>query len=430
MKSINQYFDFLYSLERTRMKYDLTNIRRLCRAMGNPQNSFKSIHIAGTNGKGATASFAASVLMEHGIKTGLFTSPHVLNFNERIRVNGKQIPTAYVKRFLDKHSVLIKKIKPSFFEVNTAMAFKYFADKNVEAAVIECGLGGRLDSTNIIMPEVSVITPIGMDHMQFLGNTLKKIALEKIGIYKPGVKVIVSDSNKELRPLFFRSIKKSDIVYLKDLVKVTSLQVNKGGLEFILKDKHNKLKLTSPLPGSYQSANAAAAYMAVKEFCRKAELPFDNSDFARGIENVKKNTGYFGRLEIQKIKGKRFIFDASHNAHGISHTVSSLAKLVIKPGIVVFGIMSDKDYNSAIKELLKLKGHFIFTRPEYSRSLDPFVLAAESMKLNSGNKYSVAGNAKEVLRLLNDLKSGTVLVIGSFFLVSDMLKVLGIKKLP
>lgn len=430
MKSINDYFDFLYSLERTGMKYDLTNIRSLCRAMGNPQNSFKSIHIAGTNGKGATASFAASVLMEHGVKTGLFTSPHVLNFNERIRVNGKQIPTAYVKRFLDKHSALIKRIKPSFFEVNTAMAFRYFADKKVEAAVIECGLGGRLDSTNIIYPEVSVITPIGMDHMQFLGNTLKKIALEKIGIYKPGVRVIVSDSSKELKPLFLRSIKKNDLVYLKDEVRLSSLDVKKGAVEFTLNDGINSLKLASPLPGSYQPANAAAAYLAVKEFCRKCDISFSNSAYTKGIKNVKINTGYFGRLEIQNINSRRYIFDVSHNAHGISHTVSSLTKLGAKPDFIVFGIMSDKDYNSALKELLKLRGHFIFTRPEYSRSLDPIVLAAESLKLDSGNKYSMAENAKKVLEVLKRFRKGTVLVIGSFFLVSDMLKALGIKKLP
>ncbi len=430
MKSINQYFDFLYSLERTGMKYDLTNIRRLCRAMGNPQNSFKSIHIAGTNGKGATASFTASVLMEHGVKTGLFTSPHVLNFNERIRVNGKQIPTAYVKKFLDKHSALIRKIKPSFFEVNTAMAFRYFADKKVEVAVIECGLGGRLDSTNILKPEVSVITPIGMDHMQFLGNTLKKIALEKIGIYKPGVKVIVSDSNKELRPLFFKNIRKDDIVYLKDTIKISSLKVNRNGLNFLLRDNHDKIKLTSPLPGSYQSTNAATAYLAVKEFCAKGSIPFSAAAYTKGIKNVKKNTGYFGRLEIQRIKGMQIVFDVSHNAHGISNTIKSLVKIGLKSDTIVFGIMSDKDYISALKELLKLKGHFIFTRPEYSRSLDPLILTAESMKIKRGNKYNTAKDAKEVLRLLKDSNARTVLVIGSFFLVSDILKALGVKKLP
>lgn len=430
MKSINQYFDFLYSLERTGMKYDLTNITRICKAIGNPQNSFKSIHIAGTNGKGATASFAASVLMEHGIKTGLFTSPHVLNFNERIRVDGKQIPTVYVKRFLDEHSALIKRIKPSFFEVNTAMAFRYFADKKVEAAVIECGLGGRLDSSNIIKPEVSVITPIGMDHMQFLGNTIKTIALEKIGIYKPGVKVIVSDSNKELKPIFFRSIKKNDIVYLNDVIKISSLQVNKAGLDFIMKDKHDTTKLTSPLLGSYQPVNAAAAYLAVSEFCRKMTLPLKLTAFKKGITNVKKNSGYFGRLDIMTIKGKRFIFDVSHNAHGISQTVKSLSKLGIKPGVVVFGIMGDKDYHSAVKEVLKLKSDFIFTRPEYARALDPYILTAEAMKMNTKNKYTIAESSKEVLNVLKLSGTKTVLVIGSFFLVSDILKGLGIKRLP
>ena len=286
--NIYEYFKWLYSLERVNMKYDLTNITKMLKAIGNPHEKFRSIHIAGTNGKGATASFIASALMEQGIKTGLFTSPHILNFNERIRINGKTISNNYIRKFLDENIKLIKKIKPSFFEVNTAMAFKYFADNNVDTAVIECGLGGRLDSTNIISPDVSVITQIDMDHMQFLGNTLKAIAKEKLGIVKPDVKTIVSDNNPELNKLFHSSINKNELLYIDDISRIRITSKDSKKMDFSLKIGRNEtVNFTSPLLGTYQARNISAAYFAVKECFKTNNITFAMQRYKKSFKNVK-----------------------------------------------------------------------------------------------------------------------------------------------
>ncbi len=431
MKNINEYFQYLYSLERAGMKYDLTNITKLCQALGNPQNKFKSIHIAGTNGKGATASFTASVLMEHGLKTGLFTSPHILQFNERIRVNGKCISNTYIKQFLEENIKLIKRIKPSFFEVNTAMAFKYFADKKVDTAVIECGLGGRLDSTNILNPVVSAITQIDMDHMQFLGNTLREIALEKLGIVKKGVKVIVSDNNRKLVSLFHKSITENELLYLDDIARMKVLSNSNGKLKFTItpKGEQNNV-LTTPLPGKYQVRNAAAGYFIVKQFLyRKGDI-FQPVKFKKGISDVKKNTGYFGRLELIQKNGKQYLLDVSHNPDGIKNAITSVKNIGFKPDVVIFGIMSDKDHKSALKEILPFSENIILTKPDYQRAQEPGILYSDSMKMKSINNLMLDNSVKGALEIAGKMNYKRIMIIGSFFMVSDALKALGIKQIP
>jgi len=430
LKTINDYFNYLYKLERTGMKYDLSNITKLCLALNNPQDKFKSIHIAGTNGKGATASFIASVLQDHGYKTGLFTSPHILNFNERIRINGKCINNAYIKRFLTENLTLIKRIKPSFFEVNTALAFKYFSDKNVEVAVIECGLGGRLDSTNIITPDVSVITQIDMDHMQFLGNSLKQIAMEKLGIVKQDVKVIVSDNNSKLIKLFHKVVPKKDLLYLDDISKSKILKNSGNGLEFTISPNDGKsIKISTPLSGKYQIRNAAAAYFAVNEFLRVNNKAFSIPIFKQGIKNVKLNTGYFGRLEVMKLNGNRYLLDVSHNPDGIKNALGSAKSIKFKPDVVIFGIMSDKDHKNALKELLPFAKNIIFTKPEYDRALEPGILYSSATKLLGKSVFMVAESVKDSLSIAEKMKYRNIMILGSFFMVSDALKALGINKL-
>ncbi len=433
MTSISEYFDFLYKLERTDMKYDLSNIRKLCNALGNPQKFFKSIHIAGTNGKGATASVTASALKEHGLKTGLFTSPHILNFNERIRINGKCISNRYIKSFLDDNIKLIKKIKPSFFEVNTALAFKYFSDKKVDIAVIECGLGGRLDSTNIINPAISVITQIDMDHMQFLGNTLRSIAKEKLGIVKQGVKVIVSDNNETLKKLFHKSISKEELLYLGDVASIKLISKDSYSMVFAMKDKLGKIiKFTSPLLGNYQSRNITASYYTFKEFMLKENLKFSLSNFRKGISNVKQNTGYFGRFEEIKLNGKKYLLDVSHNPDGIKKALSSLKGTGFKQDVIIFGIMEDKDYKNSLKEVLNHSNNIILTKPDYMRALEPGILYSYASKLNSIQKKNimVAKGVKDSLKIADKMNYKNIILIGSFFLVSDGLKALGYDKLP
>jgi dihydrofolate synthase/folylpolyglutamate synthase len=424
MKNITEYFNYLYSLERSGMKYDLKNITILLKSLGNPHKNLKFIHVAGTNGKGATASFAASILMEHGLKTGLFTSPHILRFNERIRINGKCISNEYIKCFLTENIKLIKKVKPSFFEVSTALALKYFSDKKADAVVAEAGLGGRLDSTNIIIPEVSVITQIGIDHIQFLGGTIRKIALEKIGIVKPGIDVIVSDNNKILKPLFKSRIAKKHLFYIDEFAKTFSVRKSDKGTSFTIKLKSGKpVKLFTTLLGDYQVRNVKTAILAVRKFTKDSVT---ESEIKKGVRRIKQNTGYFGRLEVIKSKGFKYIFDISHNPDGIKSALNNLKDMKIRT--VIFGMMSDKDYKSSVEELQKYFNNIIFTIPNYKRALSPDIMMDYALKNRKkrGRVLYRSENVSDALKTAKNIthKNDYILIIGSFFLVSDAVKIL------
>lgn len=417
------------------MKYDLKNIRFLLKALGNPHDNIKFIHIAGTNGKGGTASFLASILTEHGLKTGLFTSPHILRYNERIRINGKTIPNSYIKAFLDENKVLIKKIKPSFFEVNTAMAFRYFADKKVDAAVIEAGLGGRLDSTNIVKPELIIITQIGIDHTDYLGTTLKAIAKEKLGIVKPGIDVIVSDTNAGLKKLFKQKIKQENLLLLDNIAISKILNNTPGGTNFnstikLRGDKYD-YSLTSPLPGAYQIRNINSALIASFLFLEKYNIKHSSEAIYRGINKVRQNTGYRGRFESIKLNGLNYIFDISHNPAGIETALSNFKKSI--PDVIVFAMMNDKDYKSAIKLLINKGDKLVFTKPAYKRAFPAEKLFKYAVKLDNSkkNKFFNCIGVGDAMKLVRDMagKNGTVLIIGSFFLVSEAIKALKIQKL-
>lgn len=419
----------MFRLERTGMKYDLTNITAMLKKLDNPHNKFKSIHIAGTNGKGATASFIASILMEHGLRTGLFTSPHIIRFNERIRVNGKCITDSYIKEFLNKNWSLIKKIRPSFFEVNTAMAFKYFADKKVDIAVVECGLGGRLDSTNVLRPELSVITQIGMDHMLYLGSTLRKIAFEKIGITKPGIVVVVSDNNRILKKIFKKKIKADNLFYLDDKVIINIIDSDLKGNRFSIKYNSAKQIFNIPLPGKFQVRNAAAAIYSSKKYLEQNAIVPEIKNILNGLSNVRVNSGYRCRLETFKINNIEIILDISHNTDGIKETYNVLKNC--KPDVVVFGMMDDKDLNSALKTVLKISRNLILTKADYKRAADPELL------LNIARKYKTKYHSITATKSVNDavkfMRNGfegaeRVLISGSFFVVSDAIRALKIKK--
>jgi len=413
------------------MKYDLTNIKFILNSLGNPHYNFQSIHIAGTNGKGATASFIASILMEHGLKTGLFTSPHILRFNERIRINGKCISNKYIKDFLEENKTVTKKVKPSFFEVNTAIAFNYFADKKVDIAVIECGLGGRLDSTNVLKPKLSVITQIGMDHMQYLGNTLEKIALEKMGIVKRGIDTVVSDNNKTLSKIFKMKIRPEYLIYVDDEVKIKSLRSNLNGTRFKLNTPDLNLNnIDIPLPGEFQVRNASCAVVSAIKYLQDIGMIPDDNKIKKGLANVVSNTGYRCRLESIRLKGKEFIFDISHNADGLKKTYKTLKSAKIDA--VIFGMMEDKDMIKAIKEILRISNNIIFTKANYKRAANPEFLNNIAEKYCS-KKHTI--NVKPLVKsALNSILGGDksykrVLITGSFFIVSDAIKALKIQKL-
>ncbi|RPI19356.1 MAG: bifunctional folylpolyglutamate synthase/dihydrofolate synthase [Ignavibacteriae bacterium] len=428
MKKPVDYFNYLYGLERTGMKYDLKNIQKLLEHIGNPQEGIDFIHIAGTNGKGATASFIASILAERKLRTGLYTSPHILKFNERIRINGKKIPNKYIFDFINKNKKFIDKLKPSFFEVTTAVAFQYFKEQKVDIAVIEAGLGGRLDSTNIVKPKLSIITQIAMDHMQYLGNTLHAIAKEKLGIVKPDIDVIVSDNNEKLKLLFRKSIKKEHLFYLDDHADIK--ESGKSGISLKIKylNKTYSLKYSSPIPGKYQFRNAAAAVLAVLMYTTGKRLFITPKLIAKGITNVKENTGYRGRLEVIKEKDRTYIFDISHNPAGIKEALNNLP--VKNIDVVLFGMMADKDYKSSVDEILRYSKNIIFTRPNYTRALEPTVLYEYAKAKNTNNNLfniRLLSNAAKQAEIIAG-KRGCIMVIGSFFLVSGALRIFKLQK--
>lgn len=425
MNNIQEYFNYLYSLERTGMKYDLENITSLLKHLANPHNNYQSIHLAGTNGKGATASFTASILMEHGLRTGLFTSPHIIRFNERIRVNGKSIPDKFIIDFLNKNDKIIREIKPSFFEVNTAMAFEYFAVKKVDIAVVECGLGGRLDSTNILHPGLSIITQIGIDHMQYLGNTLNKIALEKIGIVKPGIDVIVSDNNKSLKKLFKQKVDEGYLYYLDNILKIKPVKESDFKTYFSIGKQHN---YSVPLLGNFQMRNAAAAIYACEKFLVDNGIKLIKTKIQKGLSNIAMNSGYRCRLERFRVNDNEFIIDVSHNADGLRQTRAALTEH--KPDIVIFGIMEDKTVNEAVKEVLKISKNIVLTKADYKRASEPDILLNKFLKAGAQrSNLHISKSVKDAVKMaVEGNRKARILVTGSFFIAGEAAKALKLQK--
>ncbi|MCX7878459.1 MAG: bifunctional folylpolyglutamate synthase/dihydrofolate synthase [Ignavibacteria bacterium] len=414
MKKINTYLDELYKLERSIKKYDLKNITSLLRHIGNPHKKFKSIHIAGTNGKGATASYISSILIEHGLKTGLYTSPHIIKFNERIRINKLNISDSYVMKFIDENYEFIKRLKPSFFEVTTAMAFKYFADNKIDVAVVETGMGGRLDSTNVLKSHIAVITQIGLDHKKYLGNTLREIAQEKIGIIKKNSLVVISDSNSSLKKFFRMRISHNKTYFLDN-----ELEYNYD--KIILYKNNTTYEYHSPLEGEFQIRNAACAILTCSLFAEKNKIILKKKAVEKGIRKVKSNSGYFGRLEKLKWRDKNFILDVSHNPQAIKATLESLK---VKPDLTVFAMMKDKDFRTSVRYLTERTDNIIFTGLSYHRSVSPEKLfsVAKKIILNPDKQIRIISGLHDVKKYISNSEYSNILFIGSFFLVSEVIK--------
>ena len=421
-------------MERTGIKYDLDNIRKFLHKLGDPHKKLKFIHIAGTNGKGGTASILASLLIEHGFKTGLYTSPHILKFNERVQVNGKFIPDNYIKKFIDENFTYIKREKTSFFEVTTALAFKYFADKKIDIGVIEVGLGGRLDSTNVINPVLSIITQIGIDHTQYLGKTLQSIAKEKIGIVKNSWDAIISDTNKNLHSLFKRSIQGSRIYFLDEHIKTNIIKSNLDEIEFSFQFRNRSIQFPKtefhlPLTGEHQVRNAGTALLAAQFFLNTQNRKLSVQKSRQALVSIKKNTFYHGRFENINKNDSKFIFDVSHNSDAIKLTLSIASRYPVKS--VVFGLMKDKDYKKALEYLSSIKSPLFFTQPKYFRSRNPENLF-RYFKQNYFRPGFVVFKEKKLddalQRALGIENEGFILIMGSFFLVSDAIKILKLEK--
>jgi dihydrofolate synthase/folylpolyglutamate synthase len=378
-------------------KKDLSNTLALAKHLKNPENKFKSIHVAGTNGKGSTSSMLASILQEAGYKVGLYTSPHLKDFRERIKINGKEIAEEYVVEFVKENKSFFEQNQLSFFEMTVGLAFQYFSDEKVDLAIIEVGMGGRLDSTNIITPLVSVITNIGFDHTQFLGNTLELIAAEKAGIIKKNIPVVIGEYLPETKKVFLEIAQK-----------------NNAPIYFAQENKNEDLPCG--LLGDYQIQNKKTVLQAielVKQYFSISDLAIEN-----GLLNVVKNTGLLGRWQ-QLGANPTIICDTAHNAHGLQIVMNQIKKQIFKQLYIVLGVVNDKDLDS-ILPLFPKNAFFYFCKPNVSRGLDAEVLKqfAENYNLNGLVCNSVS--EAYILATLEANEGDFIYIGGSTFVVAEI----------
>ena len=400
-------------------KKDLTNTIRLCDALGNPQKQLKSIHIAGTNGKGSTSHMLAAILQTAGYRTGLYTSPHLKDFRERIKINGQWCEEAFVVDFTQRIQPLIEEIEPSFFEITVAMAFDYFAKNKVDIAVIEVGLGGRLDSTNIISPELSIITNIGWDHMNMLGDTLEKIAFEKAGIIKHGVPVVIGEVLDETKNIFTVSAADSPISFAEEKRYVAGWQYEHQQLTVEVADKrddaHHNFQLD--LPGLYQTKNLLTVLEAAQQLYLQGWRT-DVATIQKALPHVKRLTGLHGRWEIVQ-HHPTVILDVGHNVDGMAQIKKQLELSNYHHLHIVIGMVKDKEIDKIV-ELLPKQATYYFTKAQIPRALD-----AESLQLKA-ESYGLKGNSfDEVNKALQNAlshahKDDMILVCGSVFLVGEV----------
>ena len=402
-------------------KADLTNTIKLCEHLGNPYKKFKSIHIAGTNGKGSVSHMLASILQTAGYKTGLYTSPHLKDFRERIKVNGEMIREEAVISFTEKIKPLIEEIEPSFFEITVAMAFEYFAEQEVDIAVIEVGLGGRLDSTNIITPELSVITNISWDHMNFLGNTLEKIAFEKAGIIKPGVPVVIGEFLPETKPVFEKiSTEKNAPIHFASQKRFLSGWKWQQHELIVAVEEQNKTDHRSfhlDLPGIYQAKNLITVLEAVSVLKQQNFTLTDNA-VQTGLQKTKKLTGLHGRWEIIHLH-PTIVLDVGHNEEGIKQIVQQIELTDHHNLHIVIGMVKDKEIEK-ILSLLPHTAQYYFTQSAIPRALPANELKEKAAQLNlKGNVYPDVNAAIRAARS-TAAKDDLIIVCGSVFLVGDV----------
>lgn len=403
------------------LKMDLSNTIALCAALGNPEQRFKTIHVAGTNGKGSVSHMLASIMQEAGFKTGLYTSPHLTDFRERIKINGEMISRGQVVHFTENIMDLIDEVEPSFFEVTVAMAFDHFAKEGVDLAIVETGLGGRLDSTNIIRPEMSIITNIGMDHVQLLGHTLGLIAAEKAGIIKANVPAVIGQTHVETAAVFKNKTTLLDApIVFADAVWQTAVEaITPGNISIQLTGINNGSlrKLNADLAGIYQAENIRTVITAIDLLIERGwKIKEDN--IVKGIANAKKNTGLHGRWEAINTN-PLLILDVAHNTEGIKQLIQQINASVFEKLFIILGMSKDKDVEAVIS-MLPTQAYYGFTEAPIPRALSTEDL--ERMALAAGlrgQSYPDVNTAIEHTMKIagaNDL----VLVCGSVFVVGEV----------
>jgi dihydrofolate synthase/folylpolyglutamate synthase len=403
------------------LKMDLANTLAICSFLNNPQNNFKSIHVAGTNGKGSVSHMLASILQEQGYKTGLYTSPHLEDFRERIKVNGKMIPEAAVVGFTQKITPLIEEIGPSFFEVTVGMAFEYFAQQEVDIAIIETGLGGRLDSTNVIHPIIAVITNISYDHVQILGDTLDKIASEKAGIIKSNTPVVIGKTQTETKPIFEQKAfsENARICFADKIWSSAILEDHPTTLSIQLKNINNNQELNyhSPLAGSYQQENIITVRTAI-DLLREFNFPIEEQAIHNGIKNVILNTGLHGRWETIST-APLIILDVAHNADGVKKMLEQLKRFNFKNLYLVVGISADKDVKEVLS-LLPKQAHYAFTKAHLPRAMNPEQLKEMAVEYQLiGDCFENVNDAIEHFTRKAEIED-LILVCGSIFVVGEV----------
>ena len=414
-------------------KADITNTVELMRHLGNPEKRFRSIHVAGTNGKGSVSHMLASVLMQAGYKVGLYTSPHLVDFRERIRINGQMIPQPCVTDFVEKHRDFMQTLQLSFFEMTVGLAFDYFATEKVDVAVVEVGMGGRLDSTNVITPDLCVITNIGFDHTQFLGDTLPKIAAEKAGIIKPHVPVVIGETHPETRPVFEQCA--ADLqapFYFADdnyrIIPIDEQTSQADGLTFPLLDFKVEAansqfsilnsQFTSPLTGSYQLKNLATLFQAL-ELLPAVGYTIAQQHIRDGIARVVQDTGLHGRWEKMD-EHPLTICETAHNADGVAAMLHKLSEIPYRHLHLIYGCVNDKDFRSILRMLPHERTTYYYSQPSVPRALPVGQLAAAAADLGMvGETFPQVAGAISAARHAADVQRDLVLVTGSIFLVAD-----------
>ena len=410
-------------------KEGLYNTVTIDRHLGCPHKLYKTIHVAGTNGKGSVSHTLAAILQASGLKTGLYTSPHLTDFRERIRVNGKPISPDYVVRFIQDNKEFLEPLHPSFFEVTTALAFSYFKERNIDIAVVEVGLGGRLDCTNIINPIVSVITNISFDHTQFLGNTLAQIAGEKAGIIKKGTPVVIGETNAETRPVFEAKASEMEapIIFAEDEPEVLSAEPqSEGGMHY--QTKHLG-EFDGDLGGIYQKQNMNTVLFALKELRQQGYLSGaiegkayerDRIELTDAVGNVAKLTGLMGRWQTVN-QTPKVVCDTGHNVGGWIYLSRQLAAVQCQQMHIIFGMVDDKDIDKVL-DLLPKHAKFYFTKAQSKRALNETIVKGKAKEHGlNGSAYPTVNEAyKAAYRSAS--ANDFIFVGGSSYVVGDFLK--------
>ena len=419
----------LYNLQKFSIKMGLENISTLCNDLGNPQDSYPVIHIAGTNGKGSTSIIIQKILASHGLTVGLYTSPHLIDFRERIRINDKYIDKEYIIDFWARTNIKVKQLMATFFDTTTTLAFEYFCKSNVDIAIIETGLGGRLDSTNIVKPAASVITPIAIDHIKQLGRNLKSVAHEKALIVKKGATFFSARQKKNVREIFkFVSTVADNFFDLQECVSIQNIKMSRTYSDFSYWDKVRNIKsanLRLNLAGKFQIDNACLAYLVSRWYLDRLDIPFIEEKF----RNVLSRIQWAGRLQLVS-KNPEIYFDVSHNYSGFSETVKFISETSnISNRFLLLGLLDDKEYKLIVRMLSKYFNKIILTEPPVERALPVTVLYEEFLRHGvkvSTDRFPEHAYVKTIKKLG---ENDQLYVMGSHFLIGELLKVIHKKDL-